>query len=363
MSTAPRSDGDLEEEVLAALASIQIGPDGPDVVSAGHVYTAVATGGVVRVLLDPERMAEDAQDALAEAVTSVASALPDVRRVVVKPRPRSIGRHSSLPGIGGVLAVHSGKGGVGKSTIAVNLAVTLTRMGVRVGLLDADVYGPSAPALLGVSGRVHTDGERIRPRTVQGLEVMSLGFLMPEGKALAWRGSLVDEGLPQLLADVDWGELDLLVVDMPPGTSDVHLALAAHVAMSGVLTVTGPGQISVQDVQRGLEMFADLATPCLGLVENMAAFRCSHCGHVQALFGTGGGERLAAATGLELLAQIPFVPEVIVSGERGLPIVLSAPGSAVASAFVDLARAVVQALDLPGEGSETCGTKVQACLH
>lgn len=336
----------LEERVLHALRQVRIGENGPDVVSAGQVFDVVATGGAVRVLLDPERIPADDLEALAEALTPLVEGLPGVARAVVKPRPRSTARHASLPGVHHVVAVHSGKGGVGKSTLTANLAVALAAQGYAVGLLDADVYGPSAPTLLGVGGRAETtdDGDRIAPKTAHGVRMISLGLLLPEEQALIWRGSLIDEGLPQLFRDVAWGELDLLLVDLPPGTSDVHLAVAGYVALSGVITVTAPGQVSVDDVRRGLEMFADLAVPCLGLVENMAGFSCRKCGHVGALFGSGGAAALAEQTGLPLLASLPFIPEVAVGSDSGEPVARNETGAG--ASFHELARLLARRLKL-----------------
>lgn len=351
MTEAHVETGRIEERALAALRRIATAPDGPDVVTAGHVYDVVGTGGVLRVLLDPDHVPTGTDEALAEAVTSVLRDLPGVERVVVKPRPRAVARRAVLPGVRHVLAVHSGKGGVGKSTVAVNLAAALATappdgQGLDVGLLDADVYGPSAPLLLGLGGRARptAEGTRIAPMKAHGVAVMSLGFLMPAGKPLAWRGALVDEGLPQLLTEVDWGALDVLIVDLPPGTSNVHLALAEEVALSGVLTVTAPGQISVQDVRRGMEMFADLAVPCLGLVENFAGVTCRRCGNTRDLFGAGGGKALAACTGLPLLARIPFLPEVLHSGESGAPVVVARPSSDAAYAFRAMADTLMHRL-------------------
>lgn len=338
----------LEQRVLDALCGILVGPDGPDVVAAGHVHDVVATGGIVRVLVDPTRIPGGDADSLAEAVKPILRGVEGVERVVVKPRPTPVAAHRSIPGVRRVVAVHSGKGGVGKSTVAVNLAAALAhgcgqrRAPLKVGLLDADIYGPSAPILLGVNTRAAAagDGSRIAPVEAHGIKTMSLGFLMPEGKALAWRGGLVDEGLPQLLADVAWGELDYLVVDLPPGTSDVHLALAGHVAVAGVVTVTAPGQISAQDVRRGMEMFADIAVPCLGIVENFAGIVCRRCGHSEALFGTGGGDELVGEAGLPLLARLPFLPEVEAAAGDGAPVVISRPGSSAASIVQNLADLV-----------------------
>lgn len=354
LNTALPPGAALERRVLKALGAVLVGPDGPDVVAAGHVYDVVATGGIVRILVDPGRIPNGDADGLADAVMPVLQGVEGVERVVVKPRPAPIAGRRPIPGVKSILAVHSGKGGVGKSTVAVNLAVALARgretarPPMKIGLLDADVYGPSAPILLGVSKRVAEaeDGSGIAPVEAHGVKAMSLGFLMPEGKALAWRGSLVDEGLPQLLTDVAWGELDMLVVDLPPGTSDVHLALAGHVDIGGVLTVTAPGQTSAQDVRRGMEMFADVAVPCLGIVENFAGVVCGRCGHMEALFGAGGGDELAAETGLPLLARLPFLPELEAAAAEGVPVVVSRPASEAAALFQSLADCVRDDLQL-----------------
>ena len=330
----------LEDRVLEVLRMIQTGKDGPDVVSSGQVYDVVATGSVVRVLLDPENIPEGSQEALAETISPLVESLPGVETAVVKPRPKSIARQKSLPGIQHVVGVHSGKGGVGKSTLTVNLAVALSELGFSVGLLDADVYGPSAPTLLGIGGRAGlTDkSELIEPKTAYGVRMMSLGLLIPEDQALIWRGSLVDEGLPQFFNDINWGNLDLLLVDLPPGTSDVHLAVARCVELSGVITVTAPGQVSIDDVRRGLEMFADLAVPCLGLVENMASVSCQRCGHTGALFGEGGTGELSALTGLPLLASLPFIPAVAAGADEGHPAALDSLGAG--ACFHELAMSV-----------------------
>lgn len=336
----------LEESILTALRQLSLSEDGPDVVSAGQVYDVVATGGAVRVLLDPTTISEDLQELLAEAITPLVEALPGVERVVVKPRPISIAKKDSLPGVRHVLAVHSGKGGVGKSTLTVNLAVALAEQGFSVGLLDADVYGPSAPTLLGVNGRAQMSetGDKIEPIEANGVRMMSLGLFLPEEQALIWRGSLVDTGLPQLFYDVNWGELDVLLVDLPPGTSDVHLAVAQSVRLSGVITVTSPGQVAIDDVRRGLEMFADLAVPSLGLVENMAGVSCGRCGHVGALFGEGGAADLANQLGLPLLASLPFMPGVAVGSDDGHPAARHISGDG--ACFHALARSLAAALKL-----------------
>ncbi len=347
----------LEALVLDALRQVTDQQTGVDVVSGGQVYDVVVTDGAVRVLIDPNRVPKDAEEHLAETLTPLVESLPGVARAVVKPRPRSIAERQQLPGIAHVIAVHSGKGGVGKSTLAANLAVTLAQMGLKVGLLDADVYGPSAPTLFGISARAEANeaGDRIEPVVSNGVRLMSLGFLLPASQALIWRGSLVDQGLPQLFHDVDWGELDILLLDLPPGTSDVHLAVARQVQLDGVITVTAPGQVSVDDVRRGMEMFADLAVPCLGIVENMSGVVCDHCGGVGDLFGQGGGEELASVMGLKLLARIPFYPQLACASDQGQLLSGMSPEDPVVLAFSALAAGLTQRLNRVDGVSEPVG--------
>ncbi len=346
----------LENAVMSVLQTVSESPEGADIVSTGQVYGVVATDGAVRVLLDPARLTDQAQQALAEFITPLVEAVPGVRRAVIKPRPQSVALQQQLPGIRHVVGVHSGKGGVGKSTLASNLAVALAAQGLRVGLLDADVYGPSVPTLLGKQGRAtETEEGRVQPFEAYGVRFISLGLLLPAGHALLWRGSLVDQGLPQLFTDVDWGELDLLLIDLPPGTSDVHLAAARQVALSGIITVTAPGQVSLDDVRRGMEMFADVAVPCLGVVENMAGVHCGHCGHVGAVFGEGGGSELAASLGLPLLASLPFEPEVAQHSDAGAPVVSAAPEARVSKQFFAIATQLALRLGLNRNATQAAG--------
>ncbi len=339
----------LEDRVLACLRTVTIGDNGEDIVSAGHVYNVVSTGTTVRVLIDPDIVPEESRDDLANLIAPLVKDVSGVERVVVKPRPKAPKGIKRLAGVKHIVLVHSGKGGVGKSTLAVNIALALAQDGLKTGLLDADVYGPSAPLLLGLKGRVDAtaNGKKIKPRQIHNIKVMSLGFLMPREQALIWRGSLVDEGVVQLFDDVDWGELDILIVDMPPGTSDVHLALTHRFVISGVLTVTTPGQTSIEDVRRGMEMFADMAVPALGIVENMSGFSCRSCGHEHLLFGEHGGLELENLTGVPLLARLPFQPSVAAHAEKGEPVVVADPDSAPAMMMHQVARTLAQKLTDP----------------
>jgi ATP-binding protein involved in chromosome partitioning len=245
-----------------------------------------------------------------------------------------------LPGISNVVAVASGKGGVGKSTVAANLALAWARQGARVGLLDADIYGPSQPLMMGLTGRrpATHDGKRIEPLRAHGIVVMSIGFLIDPAQPMVWRGPMVTQALTQLLGDTDWGQLDYLVVDMPPGTGDIQLTLAQRVPVSGAVIVTTPQDIALADARKGLKMFEKVAVPVLGIVENMSTHVCSNCGHEEHIFGAGGGARLATESGVSLLGELPLDGRIREEADRGQPTVVAEPESARARAYFDMAR-------------------------
>ena len=251
-----------------------------------------------------------------------------------------------LRGIGNIIAVGSAKGGVGKSTVAVNLALAWVAMGARVGLLDADIYGPSQPLMLGVAGqRPRTvDNKRIMPLEAYGLKLMSIGLLIDAGAPAIWRGPMVTQALTQLLADTEWGELDYLVIDLPPGTGDLQLTLAQKVPVAGAVIVTTPQEIAVADARKGLAMFAKMDIAVLGVVENMSTHVCSHCGHAEAIFGDGGGAQLAADAGVPLLGKLPLDSRIRAEADAGRPTVVAAPDSPRGQAYLDLARATAAEL-------------------
>jgi ATP-binding protein involved in chromosome partitioning len=243
------------------------------------------------------------------------------------------------------IAVSSGKGGVGKSTVAVNLAVALRRTGASVGIVDADVYGPDVPMMLGTRGRPGMFENRIIPVEVHGIKMMSIGLLVQEREALVWRGPMIHSFIQQMLRDVMWGALDYLVFDMPPGTGDAQLSLSQVLPLSGVVMVTTPQDVALLDVRKALGMFQRLNVPVLGVVENMSVFACPHCGERTAIFGDAGGHRIAEEYGVPLLARIPLEPETRIAGDEGTPITVRRPESAQARAFDDLARAVERRLE------------------
>jgi ATP-binding protein involved in chromosome partitioning len=251
-----------------------------------------------------------------------------------------------LPGVRNVVAVASGKGGVGKSTVAANLALAWARQGAKVGVLDADIYGPSQPIMLGLTGQRPSspDGKRIKPLPAHGVVAMSIGFLIDPEQPMVWRGPMVTQALTQLLSDTDWGDLDYLVIDMPPGTGDIQLTLAQRVPVAGAVIVTTPQDIALADARKGLKMFEKVNVPVLGVVENMSMHVCSNCGHVEHLFGAGGGARMAAQYGVELLGELPLDARVREEADSGAPTVASAPDSPHAAPYFAMARRTAAAL-------------------
>ena len=251
-----------------------------------------------------------------------------------------------LAGVKNIVAVASGKGGVGKSTVAANLALAWAAGGADVAILDADIYGPSQPLMLGLSGQRPSspDGKRILPLKSHGLKVMSIGFLVDAAQAVVWRGPMVTQALTQLLGDTDWGELDYLVVDMPPGTGDIQLTLAQRVPVAGAIIVTTPQDIALADARKGLAMFEKVSIPVLGIIENMSVHVCSNCGHTEHIFGSGGGARMAGEYGVPLLGELPLDARIQQEADGGRPSVVAEPGSARAQAYVNAARRAAAAL-------------------
>ena len=272
------------------------------------------------------------------------------------PNPLRIPSHavqpnlSPLPRIRNIIAIGSGKGGVGKSTTATNLAVALADLGARVGLLDADIYGPSIPTMLGLSGRPESpDGKSIVPMHAHGIETMSIGFLVEQDTPMIWRGPMATSALTQLLNETRWGGdgdegLDILIVDLPPGTGDIQLTLAQKIPVAGAVIVTTPQDVATLDARKALKMFEKVEVPVLGLIENMAQHVCSNCGHVEHLFGSGGGERMAATYGLPLLGSLPLEIAIREQGDAGVPLVRSNPDSPATEAYRNVARRLLEAL-------------------
>ncbi len=276
--------------------------------------------------------------------------LPQVGEVAIRftSRVRASGAGKSdaspIKGVKNAIAVASGKGGVGKSTVAVNLAVTLARARAAVGLLDADVYGPSAPLMMGQASKPLMRNGKIMPLEAHGVKVMSIGFLLDPEKALIWRGPMVAQLITQFLNDVDWGELDYLVIDLPPGTGDVQLTLVQKIPIAGAVIVTTPQDVALADAVKGLKMFQEVKTPILGIVENMSGFVCPCCGTTSDIFGSGGGRRTAEQHDVPLLGEIPIEPAVREGGDTGRPVATAAPESVTAAAFQYVAERVAARL-------------------
>jgi len=251
-----------------------------------------------------------------------------------------------LPGVSNLIAVASGKGGVGKSTVAANLSIALAQEGAKVGLLDADIYGPSQPRMLGLVGRrpETRDGKTLEPIRAHGLATMSIGFLVDERQPMAWRGPMVTSALTQLLSDTNWGELDYLLIDMPPGTGDIQLTLAQRVPVSGAIIVTTPQDVALDDARKGLEMFQKVNVPILGVVENMSVHICSNCGHEEAIFGHAGGQRLAEEYELPLLGALPLDRSIHEHAEEGTPSVAAEPDGRIAESYRQIALRAVGCL-------------------
>ncbi|VVB45702.1 Iron-sulfur cluster carrier protein [Beijerinckiaceae bacterium RH AL1] len=349
-----------EQEVLEALSTVA-GPDGRTCVSRsnGIAGLTIREGKVFLALTGDPRLAEAMETMRAEAEKQVA-ALPGVERAVVtltaeKPdaptRPAqghrpAAPKNLAVPGVARIIAVASGKGGVGKSTTAVNLALGLVASGWRVGLLDADVFGPSLPRLLGLDGvKPELEGKMLKPLYVFGLKAMSIGFLVPEGEAMIWRGPMVMSAINQLLREVDWGELDCLVVDMPPGTGDAQLTLAQSVPLAGAVIVSTPQDLALIDARRGVTMFQKTSVPILGVVENMSYFVCPHCQGRSDIFAHGGARHEAEAMGVPFLGEVPLALQIREQADAGRPTVAVAPDSAAGQAYREIAGRVRAGLE------------------
>ena len=300
--------------------------------------------GVADVRVDVKDPSDGGRPASRQAPAARALPVMDTRAAAARP---SAPTPVPYPHLGHVIAVSSGKGGVGKSTVAVNLAVALAQRGLRVGLMDADIYGPNLPRMLGVTEKPRVEGEKIIPLEAHGLRMISLGLLIERDQPAIWRGPIVMKIVTQFLRDVQWGELDFFLVDMPPGTGDAQLSLVQATNVGGAIIVTTPQDVAVGDALRGARMFQRVNVPVLGIVENMSWFECPHCGKPTALFGSGGGRKLADELQLDLLAQIPLAPRVMEGGDSGRPIVVADPRSGAATALASLAGRLAESLGVP----------------
>ena len=337
---------------MAALARVQDPELHRDLVSLGLVEQVEIKGGAVAVRINLTTPACPLKEQI-EADVRAALAGTGAQEISVvlegQVRPRS----GTLPGVKHILAIGSGKGGVGKSSVAANVAVALAQDGAQVGLLDADIYGPSQAHLFGVSGeklKINQD-KKILPLERYGISVLSVANVAPPGEAMIWRGPILHGTIRQFLQDVLWGELDYLVVDLPPGTGDVQLSLAQLTSVSGGAIVTTPQSLARIDAERALDMFHKVQIPVLGVIENMSYFTCPHCGERSAIFGEGGGQALAESAGVAFLGQVPFVPALREDSDRGIPIMASAPDSQAAQALRAVARQLAGQLSIQSMAS------------
>ncbi len=346
----------LRDNVLRALNKVNA-PTGGDIVSAGMVKALTVDEGIVRFVLEVSTVDAAVTEPLQATAERAAKSVSGVTSVSVvmtahsNPAPppdlkpaASAGPKGpqKIPGVERIIAIASGKGGVGKSTLSVNLAVALAAEGKRVGLLDADVFGPSQPRMLGVSGRpASPDGNIILPLRNHGVTMMSIGLMTNEDEAVIWRGPMLIGALQQMLGQVQWGALDVLIVDLPPGTGDVQMSLAQKAEISGAIIVSTPQDVALLDARKAIDMFQKLGTPILGMVENMSFQICSHCGETEHPFGHGGVAIEAEKLGVPLLAELPLHVDIRVASDSGAPIVVSKPTSPQAQAFRTLARKLI----------------------
>ncbi|NUQ80273.1 MAG: iron-sulfur cluster carrier protein ApbC [Bacteroidetes bacterium] len=345
------------EQVIKALSRVNDPDLKQDLVTLNMVKDIRIEGSSIQVTIDlttpacpmKEKIQEDCVREI-KAETGSADVQVNMTATVTS---KVIGNHS-LPGVKNIIAVASGKGGVGKSTVAVNLAVSLATSGARVGLIDADIYGPSIPIMFDLKEEKPgiEDGKRLVPITKHGIKLMSIGFLIEPGQAVIWRGPMASSALKQFITDTNWGELDYLIVDMPPGTGDIQLTLVQTIPITGSVIVTTPQDVALSDAVKGIAMFKNVNVPCLGVIENMAYFICGHCGEREEIFSNGGGKRTSEILGVPFLGEVPINTQLRKTGDEGTPIGISAPASPMAVVFSDIAGRLAQQVAIRNSDSE-----------
>jgi ATP-binding protein involved in chromosome partitioning len=334
------------EAVKAALSSVVDPNTGKDLVSGRAVKNVQVDAGDVSLDIELGYPAKSQIDGIRKSAIAAVRAMPGAGNVSVnvysKIVPHAVQRGvKMMANVKNIIAVASGKGGVGKSTTAANLALALAAEGANVGVLDADIYGPSQPMMLGISGRPETtDGKTMEPLENHGLQVSSIGFMIDPDEPMVWRGPIVTQALQQLLDQTNWRDLDYLIVDMPPGTGDIQLTLSQKVPVTGAVIVTTPQDIALLDARKGLKMFEKVGIPILGIVENMSTHICSNCGHAESIFGEGGGEKMCADYDTELLGKLPLTMSIRAQTDAGMPTVVADPDGPVAEIYKQIARKI-----------------------
>jgi ATP-binding protein involved in chromosome partitioning len=335
-----------EQQVLDAIKSVPDPHTGVDFATSKSIRNLTIAHGAVAFGVELGYPAQSQHAALQAALVAAVQAVPGVASVQASISTK-IAAHAVqrgiqlLPGVKNIVAVASGKGGVGKSTTAVNLALALAAEGARVGLLDADIYGPSLPMMLGIAGKPESlDGKNMEPLQNHGVQAMSIGFLVDPDQAMVWRGPMATQALEQLLRQTNWKDLDYLVVDMPPGTGDIQLTLSQRVPMTGAVIVTTPQDIALLDARKGIKMFEKVGVPILGIVENMAVHVCSQCGHQEHIFGADGGKQMAAEFQMDYLGALPLNMQIRLQADGGKPTVVAEPDGDIAALYKAMARQV-----------------------
>jgi len=341
-----------EAAVLDALRAVKDPDLHKDIVALGFVKNLKLDGGHVAFTIELTTPACPVKDLMRDQARAAVSALGGVSAVDIEMTAsvRAVARpelgRNPVPGVKNIIAVGAGKGGVGKTTVSVNLAVALAQRGSRVALLDGDMYGPNVPIMLGMKAQIGTDGQRMVPAERYGMQVMSMGFLTDDNAPVIWRGPMLHGAIQQFFRDVRWDDIDYLIVDMPPGTGDVALSLSQTVPVAGAVVITTPQSVSIADTRRAVQMYRKLNIPTIGLIENMSHFECPNCGHESDPFGRGGGERLAEELKVPFLGSVPLYEPVRRGGDDGVPIVMGEPDSAPARALVAAAERVAQQVSI-----------------
>jgi ATP-binding protein involved in chromosome partitioning len=348
-----------EQAVIDALRTV-IEPElHKDLVTLNMVKDVTIQDGTVKFTVVLTTPACPLKTEIKESCDKAVGAIPGVKSVEVDftanvQQGRTQTKDNLIPTVKNTIAVSSGKGGVGKSTVAVNLAVALTMQGAKVGLMDADMYGPNIPMMMGVERPPEQQDGKLLPAESHGVKLISMGFFVPEDTPLAWRGPMIHTAIQQFLRDVIWGELDYLIVDLPPGTGDAQLSIAQLVPLTGAIIVTTPQEVALHDSRKGLVMFQKVNVPILGIVENMSYFICNKCGERTEIFSYGGGERAASKLGVPFLGRIPIDPAIRAGGDMGMPLVMANPESPQAKAFMEIASRIAARISVLTAGvSET----------